>query len=590
MKFKYFLILFFLILNIVSAKNYKITQIVIDAEITADGGLLVSESRTYLFDGSFSWADYELPLQGIGPVFDFSLKESGLKYEQSDTELPGSYILEQSAERLYVRWFYRAKNERRTFTVSYFVANAVTVFEDAAEFYYKFVGEQNRNSIGVVDIQIELPGLADPDSVKAWAHGPLNGEVRIQDGLVRLVVQPLIPRTFWEARIVFPPHWVPEAFRRVEQEKLPEILAEEKRWADLANQQREQLQKELLLREQNEKTALPIVYVLIMINLLLFVYFLYKYGRPHRVPFQQEIDSQPPDKRHPAMVSALYNNKQVTGYAISATLFDLARRNFLAIEQTDQKRKKFVLNLNRQYWEQKRGSLFDFENNMLAMYFDTLAGGTDQLESDLIRKNSSQMSKWFTKWSKMLKKHLKQDVLFDKSSKKGTLYSAVVSLLTGIAGIVIETQLGNPGRWAILTGFILMSASFFILRYTPEMKLKRKKWQAFRRYLKKYYYLNESNPEWTKNIGTYLVYAIALSVGLRAIKKLAEAVPVESYSSHFPWFINATGMHASPADFATAVSGIVNSTGSVISSAAGAGGGASAGGGGGAGGASGGAG
>ena len=59
---------------------------------------------------------------------------------------------------------------------------------------------------------------------------------------------------------------------------------------------------------------------------------------------------------------------------------------------------------------------------------------------------------------------------------------------------------------------------------------------------------------------------------------------------YFPWYIYPHGAYASPAEFATAISSVVQIASSTMSSSSGAGGGASGGGGGGGGGASGGAG
>ena len=48
----------------VSAKSYTFDRLSIEAEVLEDGGVLIEEIRTYTFRGSFSWADYKLPLQG----------------------------------------------------------------------------------------------------------------------------------------------------------------------------------------------------------------------------------------------------------------------------------------------------------------------------------------------------------------------------------------------------------------------------------------------------------------------------------------------------------------------------------------------
>jgi uncharacterized membrane protein len=102
--------------------------------------------------------------------------------------------------------------------------------------------------------------------------------------------------------------------------------------------------------------------------------------------------------------------------------------------------------------------------------------------------------------------------------------------------------------------------------------------------------VESSGSDWLSNIEKYLVYGLALGVGQKAIKKMMESIPEQQQAHFFPWYVYPHGTYASPADFATAISSVVQIASSTMSSSSGAGGGASGGGGGGGGGASGGAG
>jgi uncharacterized membrane protein len=122
------------------------------------------------------------------------------------------------------------------------------------------------------------------------------------------------------------------------------------------------------------------------------------------------------------------------------------------------------------------------------------------------------------------------------------------------------------------------------------MKLKKKRWKALKNYLTKYHFANRSDQSWMEQIQDYLIYAVAMGAGVKPIQRLMEMVPSDKQHVYFPWYVAASGSHASPADFASAVTTMVSAATTTVSSSAGVGGGASAGGGGGAGGASGGAG
>ena len=123
-----------------------------------------------------------------------------------------------------------------------------------------------------------------------------------------------------------------------------------------------------------------------------------------------KVDSTIPTNIHPTILSCLYFNKQIYGSAISTTIFDLARRDILAIEQIQPVDKKwwqpkiqYVFKLNRIGWNEIRSQMKDFENDMLDFFFNELGKGEDNINTLLFKKSSSKMRKWFEKWKKLVK-------------------------------------------------------------------------------------------------------------------------------------------------------------------------------------------
>ena len=100
--FTLFLFLFTLI-AIGFSKSYTIDQININAIVLPDGNIEINETRTYTFKGKFSWAEYQLPLDKLGEVKLFSLRESSQNYYKSNDELPGSYYIENKGNTFYVQ-------------------------------------------------------------------------------------------------------------------------------------------------------------------------------------------------------------------------------------------------------------------------------------------------------------------------------------------------------------------------------------------------------------------------------------------------------------------------------------------------------
>ena len=66
-----------LLTSTATAKSFRITGLDIDAQLHPDGSMDVSESRTYQFRGSFSFAYRDLPLSGRVIFRDFEVLENG---------------------------------------------------------------------------------------------------------------------------------------------------------------------------------------------------------------------------------------------------------------------------------------------------------------------------------------------------------------------------------------------------------------------------------------------------------------------------------------------------------------------------------
>jgi len=149
-------ILFFLILTSwflilprpVSAKDYSITSVDFKFQLNEDGSADVVEQRTYYFDGSYSWIDQWIPLKIKNQkskikndksykISNFELWEKGKKYLQNNTMAKNTYELTITPEKLYLKAYYSANYESKTFTLKYKIDNAVTNHKDIAEFYWQ---------------------------------------------------------------------------------------------------------------------------------------------------------------------------------------------------------------------------------------------------------------------------------------------------------------------------------------------------------------------------------------------------------------------------------------------------------------------
>ena len=126
-------------------------------------------------------------------------------FAESTSESPGTFSVSPADGETRVTWHYRARNETRTFRLTYTLSGAVKRYPDIGELYFKFVGDGWDRPIGRVHTTVHLPGTVPAAAIRAWAHGPLHGLVLPpQDSAVVMNVSPLPARTFFEGRVLFP--------------------------------------------------------------------------------------------------------------------------------------------------------------------------------------------------------------------------------------------------------------------------------------------------------------------------------------------------------------------------------------------------
>ena len=120
-------------------KDYHFRDVVIDATVTPDGGLLLEETRTFDFqNGPFTYAYFNIDDPG-DHVRDFQMFE----LLDDGTEVPYAFdyaFHSVATDGFTSQWSYEADDEVRTWIFRYRVACAVDVYQDTAHLYWQFIG------------------------------------------------------------------------------------------------------------------------------------------------------------------------------------------------------------------------------------------------------------------------------------------------------------------------------------------------------------------------------------------------------------------------------------------------------------------
>ncbi|BCX14500.1 MAG: hypothetical protein KatS3mg088_183 [Patescibacteria group bacterium] len=546
-----FSLLFLFFPSFAFAKDYSIPKVDIEVNLFSDGSALVKETRTYSFDGSFSWADEWINLSARCKgcrnyeISDFSLEENGVFYVDKDISSAGFYQTEKDEEVFYVKWFYNASNEQKTFTLKYKIKNAITNRADISEFYWQLIGDKWTKSTGEVKATVFLPFAVADDKIWAFGHGPLNGKIDIiSNRQINFYASSLPANTFFEVRVLFP-KLENAPFAQESNLSLDDVLREEK---SFSYKDKAKVWGGLLI-------ALVIL-AFVLWRLVHWFLLWYKYGKDpkvERVNLSGKLH-EPPSDLHPIYVQALVQKGRIDSKAVISTIIDLVRRKALAFRKEKVKsflggyKDKFSLVLL-----DKSKAVNKYEKDLIGLFFDS----KDELSFDEIKKIGIRKTRETTSfWQNLMKAKddlmtlgfldQKASELKKKLSVELILFAFVVILSVSILPSLslFTFQLGGVFLILILPFLFIIFASLLIIYGVMDKRTEKGNqelagWLAFRQFLKDYSvtksYPIDSVVIWEK----YLVYGTVLGISIKALSQL----PI-NYSKDFersPVFVGLSG-------------------------------------------------
>lgn len=427
------------------------------------------------------------------------VSEDGRDYRESDSNEPGTFVITQEARSTRVTWYYQADSERRTFDFAYTVEGGVRRYPDTAELYYKFVGDDWDRPIGNVRATVRLPSPTAPADLRAWAHGPLDGSVRINtDGTVTFDVSSLPAGRFWEGRVLFPTALAADLTLASGDPRVDEILSEERLWVEEANAQREANQRRIeeqaaarARRDVLVRQLFPIALGLVPVGLLAWFLTYRRYGRPHEVSVHA-VPGEFPSGHTPALVAYLMY-RDVGASSIVATLLDLAHRGHFQIRETVEIKRGFfgekrLLDYRFERTEKPLDDLEPFERELVDFLLgqsDSPAGFAVSVIGKAASKHRREFYKWFTVWLKQIKESGEELALYEPYAVRALVQNAGIGLAMAVVGIISSVASQSPaGLPAIVGGLLVAVLTLTLNRRTVEGRRLFLAWTAFRSHLK----------------------------------------------------------------------------------------------------------
>lgn len=514
--------LFFLISIVSFAASFRIEKLDIEANLQKDGSMVVSEAVTYDID-EINGVYFDIDAKGFGELEYIQVFEDDSTggFKEVDSS---NYEVSVSDDLYRIKLYSKNHNNRRTFKFVYKLPEAITVYDDVAQFNRKMVGKEWQQGINYITAKviIPVPVSYDNSNILVFGHGPLTGEVDKEGNTVVYRLNNYYPGDFLEAHILMEPEIFSEYNKSkiVHKDMKQKLLDMEAKLADEANAERDKaIRQQEMINKVFEKPGL-IFGVLSSIWGALMYYIHVIFKRKNKVKnsvgkYLREL----PDNSSPALVGGFMTNS-INDNEILATIVDLVRRKVLTLENSD---KNSIIMLTG-----STENLSAQEKAIVDIYINDFGDGKslDLKSFGFFQKVPMSVARKFEKWRAMVQSEMnRKNLTYQGLGCLGVIFFAFFPMIFTFAGLVIGMITGNKMFLLIVVMGIILFVSGAKARYPrKELAEAKDKWQAFKNFLSDYSQLEEAKITSVHLWEQYFVYAVALGVSEKVVKAYKKAL------------------------------------------------------------------
>jgi uncharacterized membrane protein len=566
------------------SKSYSYDSIKTNLDFYSDGSVIVRQERDYNFVGSFSYAYLDIIKKGAGDVKFLGITDL-------DTNESLTYDLQEDSTHTKATWYYTANYQIKRFLIVYKIEGVVKRYQDVAEFYWKVI-EDTHESIDKLDSYINLP-TSSSNLFKVFVHSSASpGELTFDraNKTATVSMQNIPKDTFVEFRVLTEPSLFGDV-NQIGYKNYENILSEEKL---------------TFFSSFFSNNQFIIVVILSMLPIFAFIYFYMKYGRDPKVEYEVTYEHEPPGKVPPMALSNLlegeeeHTNIKREAMGMLATIFDLARRDYLEVRE--EKKKRFLglgEKTDQIFILTKKGrgslkSLENFERSILKFLFSLGSEEGRVTSSDIVKeckRNPYFVKGEIDKFDKQARNWFERKyfpITEKVSREKRNRFIFIIS--TYLAVVFILTIFTFSFYMFMLPLFVcifLIVVSSMISKRSQQSVLEVKRWKAFKNFISDFSAMKDAPVTLLKIWDEYLVYAIALGVAKKLLENIKEiSIGTKRPIATVDWYHGLSSMPGrtiSPESITGFIDGMSHTV-DALSSSTSVGGGFSGGGGGGGGG------
>ena len=546
-----------LLLSVKSEATLELNNLDFNAQINEDGSMDVTETwNIYISETNTLFKTFERDSSKYSGITDVTVTEitNGVnkEFRQINTEMyhvtkDCYYALNNSNGMFEIAWGVSLDNssDTRKYQISYTVKDAIAKYNDYAELYWQFVGEDFEIDAKKITGTILLPYYAESkEDIRIWGHTKdLNGEIYVTDfNKIEFTINRYSSGNYVEVRSLMPLNMIGTTNRQYNYNIYDSVLEEETKWADEAN-----------ARRKVKSITTNILMTVGILSTLFFVIKIFKNISKLRkmdkkikptteLEYFRELPYEDATPAEALFVSSTGTNKSFLS-SFSANILDLCLKKYLTLEviEKDVIIKSSIIKITIQ---DKTVENLKEDEKLTLDFLREVAGQKNELTTkDLtkyLKKHTSKVEKLDSQLEKILEteeikngNYLKEN--YDNMNKYGRICAiyivftcwlaipmlilcAILSIsLVAIAITFMLTLIAN----AIIVGMITNRENVFTQKGIDESE----QWKAFEKYMRDFSLLKDKEVPalvvWEK----YLVFATAFGISEKVLKQLKVIYP-----------------------------------------------------------------
>lgn len=557
-----FLILFIILGNTKSnAGNLYLNDLNFDAQINQDGSMNVTETWDISINETNTlFKTFKTDNRKYSSITDVKVSEVTGGTEKNFTEINSLmyhvtkdcyYGLKNDDGNFEIAWGVGLDDSRATkkYKISYKVNDAIAKYQDYAELYWQFVGNDFEISSEKVTGTILLPqNASSKEDIKVWGHTEgLNGEIYATDtNKIEFEVNDFVSGRYIEIRTLFPTSIITSSARTYSRNRLDEVIEKETVWANEANARRQKA-------ENAKKTGTAIfVIVVAIVDVLLLkrgIKIRKEAAQKEKIKPSQEMEyfrEMPRKNATPAQAIYLYNETLSTvstnqmGNIFSATLLDLCLKKYINFEENPESKKNIIIEILK---KEADNNLEKTEKIILQYIVGASKGASKITVKDIekyMKAHSSNLIELKDDVEKASIRELETNGLYDKNEAEEkqkydtksmfsfTMIIVVAFIVMGVLPAFLESINASIllfGTFSVIALYLFKGLS--IKKYSKKINVYTQKgidekqmWRGLKKYMEDFSMLDKREiPEiviWEQ----FLVYATAFGIADKVIKQL----------------------------------------------------------------------